>query len=83
MRFFGSQVLTIFWHSFTGGIVLSFVAAAEVGMLRSLEESLGFIVEEMPINVSPNCPLFAYVIRLENVKAHRFMNERKREEMMS
>jgi hypothetical protein len=75
MRIFDSRVLTSLWHCSTGGIVLSFVAAAEVGMLRSLEESLGFIIEEMPINVSPSCPLLAYLIRLENVKARRFTNE--------
>lgn len=51
----------------TGGIVLTFVAAAEVGMLRSLEESLGFIIEEMPINVSSRQSLLLVFLLLSTV----------------
>lgn len=37
-------------------------------MLSSLEESLGFIIDEMPINVSPNCPRLAHLIDLRMSK---------------
>jgi len=44
----------------TGGIVISVVVGGEVGLLRSIEEGCGVVIDEMPIHVSVAMLVFVH-----------------------
>eukprot|EP00246_Nothoceros_aenigmaticus_P017364 TRINITY_DN8439_c0_g1_i1.p1 TRINITY_DN8439_c0_g1~~TRINITY_DN8439_c0_g1_i1.p1 ORF type:complete len:229 (+),score=25.65 TRINITY_DN8439_c0_g1_i1:126-812(+) len=48
----GSGISTVTGGSGIGGVIINVVVGGEVGTLRTIEDSCGVIIEEMPIHIS-------------------------------